>query len=146
MNIKTFMHVFQKSKPKSRLNMAYRRIPYQEILPPVVKKRGRPRKNPESPLEQKPVIERFPPRLKKPDEDCEDCPDPLLNSLIEDEVVESIDFMRDKNKLSIKLIKKQNRVFKVQIFLNEELEIRNANYAGMNTATNFWSMLKACLK
>lgn len=62
------------------------------------------------------------------------------------EIVESIDFMKGNNKLSIRLTKKHNRMFRVQIFLNDgELEVRPMTYTGANTAMSFWNLLKGSL-
>lgn len=66
---------------------------------------------------------------------------------LQSEIVESIDFLKGNNKLSIRLTKKHNRMFRVQIFLNDgELEIRPMTYTGSNTALSFWNLLKGALK
>lgn len=64
----------------------------------------------------------------------------------EGEIVESLDFMNGNNKLSIRLTKQHNRMFRVQIFLNDgQLEVRPMTYTGSNTAMSFWSLLKGAL-
>jgi len=63
-------------------------------------------------------------------------------------VIESIDFISkdEKNKLSIKYSKKSNRSFRIQIFLNDEQELRPVTYTGSSTGNTFWSLLKGALK
>lgn len=61
------------------------------------------------------------------------------------EKIEDIDFFNGKNKLSIRFSKRANRMFRVQIFLNDETEIRNVTYHGSATAHSFWNMLKGAL-
>lgn len=62
------------------------------------------------------------------------------------ELVESIDFMHGENKLSLRYSRKQNRSFRLQIFLNDELEIRPVTYQGSSTSYSFWNLLKGSLK
>lgn len=62
------------------------------------------------------------------------------------EIVESLDFMHGTNKLSIRMTKQHNRMFRVQIFLNDGDEIRPMTYTGSNTAMSFWNLLKGALK
>lgn len=65
----------------------------------------------------------------------------------ESETIESLDFSSGSNKLSIRLTKKHNRMFRVQIFLNDgQLEVRPMTYTGSNTAMAFWNLLKGALK
>lgn len=65
---------------------------------------------------------------------------------IQDVIIDSIDFENGLNKLSIRFSKKQNRMYRIQIFLNEEIEIRNVTYTGTSTGTSFWNLLKGSLK
>ena len=65
---------------------------------------------------------------------------------ISDETIDSIDFENGKNKLSIRFSKKQNRMYRIQIFINEEIEIRPVTYTGTSTGTAFWNLLKGSLK
>jgi len=62
------------------------------------------------------------------------------------EKIDEIDFYNGTNKLSIRFSKRINRMFRIQIFLNDETEIRNMTYHGSATAHSFWSMLKGALK
>lgn len=62
------------------------------------------------------------------------------------ETVDNIDFFNEKNKLSIRLSKRHNRMYRVQIFLNDSEEIRPMTYTGSNTAMSFWNLLKGALK
>lgn len=62
------------------------------------------------------------------------------------EMVESIDFINGENKLSIRYSRKQNRSFRLQVFLNDEMEIRPVTYQGSSTSYSFWNLLKGSLK
>lgn len=65
---------------------------------------------------------------------------------VESDVIDSIDFKNGENTLSIKFIQNYNRTYRIQMFLNDKIEIRNVTYSGNNTANNFWSLLKGNLK
>lgn len=65
---------------------------------------------------------------------------------IELELLESIDFFNGKNKLSVRFSRRHNRMYRVQIFLNDEHEVRPVTYAGANTGYTFWSLLKGAMK
>lgn len=60
--------------------------------------------------------------------------------------VESIEFKHGKDTLKITLYKKHNRMYRVQIFLNEETEIRPVTYTGASMAFGYWNLLKCSLK
>ena len=64
----------------------------------------------------------------------------------ESSIVDMLDFTTGKNTLSIKLVKKPNRMYRVQIYLNENIEIRNATYTGASQAFAFWNLLKNTVK
>ena len=61
-------------------------------------------------------------------------------------LIESMDFTDGKNKLCIRFSKRNNRMFRIQIFLNDENEIRPVTYNGSSTAFGFWNLLKKSLK
>ena len=61
-------------------------------------------------------------------------------------IVESLDFFRGENKLSIRFTKKHNRMFRIQIFMNDEHEVRPVTYSGSTTGVTFWNLLKGILK
>jgi hypothetical protein len=61
-------------------------------------------------------------------------------------LVDSLDFFNGENKLSIRFSKCQNRMFRIQIFLNDEIEIRPVTYTGARTGESFWELLKGNLK
>ncbi len=61
-------------------------------------------------------------------------------------ILDTMDFYNEKNKLSIKLILSKNRTVRVQMFLNEETEIRNMTYHGIKTGMTFWNLLKGTLR
>lgn len=62
------------------------------------------------------------------------------------ELVESLDFMNGANKLSIRFSKKHNRMYRIQIFLNDELEVRNVTYSGVSTGKTVWDLMKGVMK
>lgn len=61
-------------------------------------------------------------------------------------LIESIDFKNGKNTLTIRFSKKLNRMYRVQIFLNDDLEIRPVTYTGSSTGFTVWNLLKGTLK
>lgn len=61
-------------------------------------------------------------------------------------LVDSIQFKNGENTLSIHLVKKTNRIFCVQIFLNHDIEIRPVTYGGNYAANSFWNYLKGQIK
>ncbi len=62
------------------------------------------------------------------------------------DLLESIDFMNGENKLTIRLSRRNNRMFRIQVFLNDEIEIRPVTYAGSSTGLSYWKLLKEALK
>lgn len=62
------------------------------------------------------------------------------------ELVESLDFMNGTNKLSIRFSKRHNRMYRIQVFLNDEHEIRQVTYNGVATGTTFWNLIKGLMK
>ena len=62
------------------------------------------------------------------------------------EKIDSIDFKNGKNTLSIRFSRRHNRMFRVQIFLNDQTEIRPVTYNGSSTGYTFWNILKGLLK
>lgn len=62
------------------------------------------------------------------------------------EIIDTIIFAEGKNKLEIRFSKKHNRMYRVQIFLNDTNEIRPVTYTGAHTGLGFWNLLKATLK
>lgn len=61
-------------------------------------------------------------------------------------LIESVDFMRGNNKISLRLSKRHNRLFRLQIFLNDTMEIRPVTYNGASTAYSYWNVLKEIMK
>jgi hypothetical protein len=61
-------------------------------------------------------------------------------------LIDSIEFTQGANKLKITLSKKRNRMFRVQIFLNDVTEVRPVTYTGSAPAMTFWKLLKGSLK
>lgn len=57
-----------------------------------------------------------------------------------------IEFHNGENTLKISMTKKNNRVFSVKIFMNDDIEIRPSTYMGSTTAMAFWNLLKGALK
>lgn len=64
----------------------------------------------------------------------------------DDEIVDQIEFKNGSNVLKILFKKKHNRMFRVQIFMNEITEIRPVTYTGAMTAKAFWNLLKGSLR
>jgi len=62
------------------------------------------------------------------------------------ETIESIDFKNGSNSLKIVFKRRHNRMFRIQIFLNDQTEIRPITYTGSSTAFSFWNLLKGSLK
>lgn len=62
------------------------------------------------------------------------------------ELIESIDFVNGPNKLSLRFSKKLNRMYRIQVILNDEHEVRPVTYSGTSTGTTFWNLLKGVLK
>jgi len=60
--------------------------------------------------------------------------------------IETIEFKNGDDTLKIILYKKHNRMYRVQIFLNDNIEIRPVTYTGANTALGYWNLLKRSLK
>ena len=69
---------------------------------------------------------------------------PIKNP-IENSVIESIEFLRGKDTMKIVLLKRHNRMYRIQIFLNDS-EIRPNTYTGASSAMAFWNLLKGSLK
>jgi len=61
-------------------------------------------------------------------------------------LIESVDFIKGKNKISLRLSKRHNRLFRLQIFLNDTMEIRPVTYNGASTAYSYWNVLKEIMK
>lgn len=55
-------------------------------------------------------------------------------------------FSDGNNVVKIALRQKANRVCRMQIFLNDSLELRPTTYVGKCSAMNFWNLLKESLK
>lgn len=61
-------------------------------------------------------------------------------------VIEEIDFQNGQNKLTIRFSEVFNRRFRVQVFLNGDMEIRPVTYQGSSSGHAFWKLLKGALK
>lgn len=72
--------------------------------------------------------------------------EPVTEEVKDLELIESLDFINGPNKLSIRFSKKHNRMFRIQIFLNDEHEVRPVTYSGATTGNTFWNLLKGVLK
>jgi hypothetical protein len=62
------------------------------------------------------------------------------------ELIEKIEFSNGPNKLIIKYSKKHNRMYRIQVFLNDEFEVRPVTYSGSSAGNSFWNLLKGALK
>lgn len=63
-----------------------------------------------------------------------------------DPIVESLKFTLHDNQLKIVLKKLPNRNYRVQIFLNDTIEIRPTTYTGHVPAMAYWNLLKGALE
>lgn len=61
-------------------------------------------------------------------------------------VIDSIEFKKGFNTISINLIKKSNRMYTIKVLLNESIEIRPTTYQGSSAANTFWQLLTGALK
>jgi hypothetical protein len=64
----------------------------------------------------------------------------------DNEQCQSIDFSNGKNTLSVRYRKCSNRQFRIQIFLNDTIEIRPVSYTGSSTGNAFWALIKGVMK
>lgn len=64
----------------------------------------------------------------------------------EAEIMETVEFRNGDNILSLRFSKLHNRSFRIQVFLNNENEVRPVTYTGARTAYAFWNLLKGALK
>jgi hypothetical protein len=62
------------------------------------------------------------------------------------ELIEKLEFSNGKNTLSIRFSKRHNRMYRIQIFLNDEIEVRPVTYTGASTGCGFWKLLKGALR
>ena len=65
---------------------------------------------------------------------------------LEYEIFDCIEFTKGNHKLKINLSHHVNRVWKLNILIDDEIEIRPSTYAGSKMAKTFWEMLKGSLK
>lgn len=63
-----------------------------------------------------------------------------------DVMIETLEFKNGENVLSIRFSKKNNRHLRIQVFLNDDIEIRPVSYTGSSTGNSFWNLLKGALK
>lgn len=61
------------------------------------------------------------------------------------ELIDSLEFKNGENTLTIRFSKKHNRMFRIQVFLNDKSEIRPVTYTGASTGYAFWNLLKGAL-
>lgn len=60
--------------------------------------------------------------------------------------IETIDFNNGENKLSIRFSAVNDRRYRIQIFLNDETEVRPVTYQGSSSGYSFWKLLKGIIK
>jgi hypothetical protein len=68
------------------------------------------------------------------------------DSDIGNQLIESLDFSDGKNSIKILLSKRSNRMYRIQVVLNGDTEIRNSTFTGSTPALAFWKLLKNSLK
>lgn len=62
------------------------------------------------------------------------------------ELIDCLEFKNGENTLTIRFSKKHNRMFRIQVFLNDHSEIRPVTYTGASTGYAFWNLLKGAMK
>ncbi len=72
--------------------------------------------------------------------------DPVKLPSQELDLIDSMEFLNGENKLTIRFSKKHNRMFRIQVFLNDKHEVRPVTYTGSSTGYAFWNLLKGALK
>lgn len=93
--------------------------------------------------EQESVLNRLPELVMNAvDRDIKD----VLSGSKEMELIECVDFKKGNSTLSIRFSKRHNRMYRIQIFLNDKLEIRPVTYTGSRTASAFWNLIKEAVK
>lgn len=70
----------------------------------------------------------------------------VLGGAKEMELIECLDFKKGNSTLSIRFSKRHNRMYRIQIFLNDKLEIRPVTYTGSRTACAFWNLVKEAVR
>ena len=60
-------------------------------------------------------------------------------------IIETIDFKNGDNVLSIRFSAVNNRRYRIQVFLNDETEVRPVTYQGSTSGNAFWKLLKGAL-
>ena len=63
-----------------------------------------------------------------------------------DKTIETMKFKNGDNTLSIRFSSVNNRRYRIQVFLNEETEVRPVTYQGSTSGYAFWKLLKGALK
>jgi len=73
-----------------------------------------------------------------------------INEAVQDpkalELIETIEFKNGENVLELRFSKRHNRMYRIQIFLNKETEIRPVTYTGASSGGAFWDLLKGALR
>jgi len=115
------------------------------VDPAPQKLNGEPMEQEKSVLHELPrlIVETIEHNLKEPMNNTQEItPEPKKDL----ELIESLDFMNGENKLSIRFSKKHNRMYRIQIFLNDELEVRNVTYSGVSTGKTVWDLMKGVMR
>lgn len=60
--------------------------------------------------------------------------------------IETMDFKNGENTLSIRFSAVNNRRYRIQVFLNDDTEVRPVTYQGSSSGYSFWKLLKGALK
>ena len=78
------------------------------------------------------------------------CIKPIENEEKEDskdlKLIESLVFKEGENTLTIRFSERHNRMYRVQVFLNDSIEIRPVTYTGRSPGYGFWNLLKGMMK
>lgn len=63
------------------------------------------------------------------------------------QILETMEFKdQNENTLNIRFTRVNNRRIRVQVFLNDKIEVRPVSYQGSSSAYAFWILLKGALK
>lgn len=91
-------------------------------------------------------METMEPTLKETMNTTQEEQAPIKEEVKDLELIDALEFKNGENTLTIRFSKKHNRMFRIQVFLNNESEIRPVTYTGASTGYAFWNLLKGALK
>lgn len=66
----------------------------------------------------------------------------ILEKIPSGDVLDVLTFVNGKNTLKIKFIRTPNRVYRIQVFMNDSQEVRPSTFAGASPGWSFWKLFK----